>query len=74
MPPHPKRSNVWNLFSKTSAGGKCKLCLCEVKTSGNTTNLKKHLQRRHPAVKSSVNINQGETKTAACNDKVIHRL
>lgn len=43
----PVRSNVWNLFIKTSSGGKCKLCHCEVKTAGNTTNLRKHLQRRH---------------------------
>lgn len=44
----PVRSNAWKMFVKTSFGGKCKLCQCEVKTYGNTTNLKKHLQRRHP--------------------------
>ncbi|KAJ8913310.1 hypothetical protein NQ315_010978 [Exocentrus adspersus] len=45
---HVRRSNIWNAFVKTSYGGRCKLCQCEVKTSGNTTNLQKHVQRRHP--------------------------
>lgn len=48
MPPVVRRrSNLWRLFVKTSSGGRCKLCNCEVKTSGNTTNLRKHLQRKH---------------------------
>lgn len=41
-------SDVWNIFIKTKDGGKCKLCQVCLKTSGNTTNLRKHLKRRHP--------------------------
>lgn len=31
--------------------GICKLCDANVKTSGNTTNLKQHLKRKHPGIK-----------------------
>lgn len=49
----PVRSDIWNIFIKSSSGtgGRCKLCSSDVKTSGNTTNLKKHLMRRHPNYK-----------------------
>lgn len=43
----PKKSSVWSFFTKTACGGKCNLCLLEVKTKGNTTNLSKHLKRHH---------------------------
>lgn len=41
-------SVLWNYFNKLENGGKCKLCNAEVKTCGNTTNLKQHLKRKHP--------------------------
>lgn len=42
------KSEVWKMFIKTNTGGKCKLCHSEVKSTEGTTNLKKHLARRHP--------------------------
>lgn len=42
-----KKSDIWKYFIKISNGGKCKICLTEVKTSGNTTNLRNHLLRKH---------------------------
>ncbi|KAJ8915340.1 hypothetical protein NQ315_008226 [Exocentrus adspersus] len=44
------RSNFWSYFIKTKDGGQCKLCNTNVKSVGTTTNLKKHLERRHPRV------------------------
>lgn len=48
-----KKSDVWNHFTKMEVGGSCNIysrcihCQVEVKTSGNTTNLKNHLLRKH---------------------------
>jgi len=41
------KSDLWLHFIKNDSGGKCKYCLMNVKTSGNTTNLRNHLMRRH---------------------------
>lgn len=46
------KSIVWKLFSKVEAPGdtkwvKCSVCKKEFKYSGNTTNLKDHLKRKH---------------------------
>lgn len=43
------KSRVWNYFKKINNETfvKCSLCLREFKFSGNTTNLKDHLQRKH---------------------------
>lgn len=46
MGPKPK-SVVWNYFIKTETGATCKICSQEVKSKGNTTNLKFHLDRSH---------------------------
>lgn len=47
-----KKSDTWLHFSETSNGGKCKYCFVEVKTRGNTTNLRNHLIRKHPTLYS----------------------
>lgn len=44
------KSTVWNFYDKFTDGGLCKLCKINVKTSGNTTNLKNHLKRKHPSM------------------------
>jgi len=44
------KSLLWNFYEKSNVGGICKLCKCSVKTSGNTTNLKNHLKRKHPSI------------------------
>ena len=49
------RSGVWNYFTKISddvnnKSANCKLCNSNVKTAGNTTNLRCHLQKHHPNV------------------------
>jgi len=46
----PPKSVVWKYFVKTQTGGKCKICELNVKTSGNTTNLKYHLEHSHPKI------------------------
>lgn len=46
------KSDIWNHFIKKDSGGKCKYCHQEVKTKGNTTNLRNHLLRRHPTIKT----------------------
>jgi len=38
---------VWKYLVRTEVGGKCKMCQTEIKTGGNTTNLKNHLKRKH---------------------------
>lgn len=50
----PAKSDIWHYFIKIKSGGKCKLCQREVKTSGNTTNLKNHLKRHHPSLQQTV--------------------
>ncbi|XP_028025324.1 zinc finger BED domain-containing protein 1-like isoform X2 [Bombyx mandarina] len=49
------KSDIWNHFIKKdlgALGGTCKYCHQEVKTKGNTTNLRNHLLRRHPTIKT----------------------
>lgn len=44
-----RRSNIWTLFDKVDKNeGMCRLCRKTYKTSGNTTNMKEHLRRKHP--------------------------
>lgn len=49
------KSRVWNYFKKTNNDKfvKCSLCFREFKYSGNTTNLKDHLQRKHSEIWSA---------------------
>ncbi|KYQ47835.1 hypothetical protein ALC60_13101 [Trachymyrmex zeteki] len=42
-----KRSPLWQYFVKNTTTGTCKIFLKDVLRSGNTTNLRKHLQRNH---------------------------
>lgn len=45
----PPASKVWNFFlKKDKAIAQCKTCFNDIKYSGNTTNLTKHLQKHHP--------------------------
>ncbi|KAL1487931.1 hypothetical protein ABEB36_015316 [Hypothenemus hampei] len=46
-------SNVWDCYIKIGGGGQCKLCGKEIKSCGNTTNLRNHLIRKHHIVKKS---------------------
>lgn len=43
----PPKSTLWKHFIKGSEGAKCNVCQQFIKTSGNTTNLRYHLQRKH---------------------------
>ncbi|CAG9827342.1 unnamed protein product [Diabrotica balteata] len=44
----PPKSNVWIYFEKVGpTSAKCKICFQTFKTSGNTSNLAKHLQSKH---------------------------
>ncbi|XP_011708342.1 PREDICTED: uncharacterized protein LOC105463031 [Wasmannia auropunctata] len=42
-----RKSVLWNHFIKTKTGGTCKVCLTDVPTSGNTTNLRTHIKGKH---------------------------
>lgn len=46
----PKRTSiVWKFFHKTSNDlAECVMCKKEIKHNSSTTNLRDHLQRRHP--------------------------
>ncbi|XP_032684032.1 uncharacterized protein LOC116850176 isoform X2 [Odontomachus brunneus] len=56
------KSDIWNHFIKKGSSGICKHCHIEVKTCGNTTNLRNYLLRRHPCIKSTNdNINTPST-------------
>lgn len=59
MSSKPLKSEVWVHFIKTNEGGICKHCLKEVKGVGNTTNLKKHLLRRHGHSQTDVSVGGG---------------
>lgn len=56
------KSIVWNYFIRTEIGGKCKMCQNEVKTGGNTTNLKNHLKRKHNETLTELNEIENNTK------------
>jgi hypothetical protein len=39
---------VWKHFTKEGNLATCRICLKVIKTSGNTTNLKSHIDKNHP--------------------------
>lgn len=45
------KSIVRNFFDKSENGATCKLCKSAIKTCGNTTNLRNHMNRKHSSVK-----------------------
>lgn len=52
-----RKSIVWNYFEKDVGPkkmAKCRLCSTEYRTSGNTSNLKDHLKRKHPSSYASI--------------------
>ncbi|XP_030752727.1 zinc finger BED domain-containing protein 4-like isoform X2 [Sitophilus oryzae] len=55
------KSDTWKHFVKKGSSGICKHCHIEVKTCGNTTNLRNHLLRRHPTIKTINNIDAPST-------------
>lgn len=60
----PVKSSVWTFFIRCDTGGQCKLCKQNVKTKGNTTNLKNHLKRHHKNTYSDL-YKSGESSTTA---------
>lgn len=52
MSSNRKTNKRWEYFiiKKNSATAKCKYCPKELKTCNNTTNLKQHMERKHPTV------------------------
>ncbi|RVE41198.1 hypothetical protein evm_014154 [Chilo suppressalis] len=59
------KSDTWYHFVKKGSSGVCKYCHIEVKTCGNTTNLRNHLLRRHPSIKSV-----SQRKLVVANDDI----
>lgn len=57
----PPSSKIWNHFRKKDKSvATCKLCLRDIKFSGNTTNLFKHMKTNHGQVK--VGLSESNTK------------
>ncbi|XP_060863188.1 E3 SUMO-protein ligase ZBED1-like [Metopolophium dirhodum] len=59
-------SNMCNYFVKVDKphkGGCCKLFNVVVRTSGNTTNLKQHIKRKHPSLNTSKNAKCSKSNT-----------
>lgn len=66
------KSDLWNHFIKIDLGGKCKYCHQEVKTKGNTTNLRNHLLRRHPTIQT-VSLKKKRVKMVVVN-VIMHEM
>lgn len=62
------KSDLWNHFIKKDLGGTCKYCHQEVKTKGNTTNLRNHLLRRHPTIKTVSLKKKSESDDSKCGN------
>lgn len=65
------KSDIWNHFIKKdlgALGGTCKYCHQEVKTKGNTTNLRNHLLRRHPTIKTVSLKKKSESGGGKCDN------
>lgn len=71
------KSDTWYHFVKKGLSGVCQYCHSEVKTYGNTTNLRNHLKRRHPCIKSvsqqklvlannSIGVSDDKKETVVC--------
>lgn len=52
------KSDVWASFVKVDGGGRCKICQVVLKTSGNTSNMRQHLNRKHPLTTNPEKSNQ----------------
>ena len=65
-----KRSAVWTYFDgeESLTNPKCTLCGETVKTSGNTSNLMKHLKSKHAEQARLVQEEQEETKRLKAGD------
>lgn len=81
------KSDTWYHFVKKGSSGVCKYCHVEVKTCGNTTNLRNHLLRRHPCIKSvsqrklvvasdgiGVGVDKKETGVCTCTFSLQYRV
>ncbi|XP_066587665.1 E3 SUMO-protein ligase ZBED1-like [Prorops nasuta] len=60
----PLKTLIWKYFVNFPNGGKCKICQQEIKTSGNTTNLKLHLKRQYPTVELG-------NHDTTCNERIL---
>lgn len=56
MPPNRKKSKIWNYFKRCDNDKQavCKICNKNLKTSGNTSNLRGHLDKLHPNIYQEV--------------------
>lgn len=55
----PKKSAVWTYFKRGSSGEEvvCLKCKRQLKFSGNTSNMKKHLMVHHPLIFRVITMN-----------------
>ncbi|XP_046808185.1 E3 SUMO-protein ligase ZBED1-like [Lucilia cuprina] len=74
MPPNKLKSKIWTYFNK--AGDKeavCKICNKTLKTSGNTSNLRGHLENVHSQQLADEDVKSKKAKTAQpALKKVLH--
>ncbi|VEN52293.1 unnamed protein product [Callosobruchus maculatus] len=67
------KSEVWKYFIKdkiSKNSSKCRLCLGIVKTSGNTTNLKNHLKRKHTKVYQSLSLEKSVSAISSSDSEI----
>ena len=70
----PPRSKVWICFSKiNNVSAKCKLCSQEVKYSGNTTNLQKHLLKHSNVPKTAEELRKLKSNQTTLSSSVSQR-
>lgn len=50
MPPNKKKRKIWNYFKRNDNDKEavCKHCNKTLRTSGNTSNMRGHLEKLHP--------------------------
>lgn len=64
-------SVMWNFFKKVENGSTCKICSLFVKACGNMTNLKQHLNRKHPSVNVNTSNFSKSAKMATTTDEFV---
>lgn len=71
MPKNKKKSAIWNYFKRcdNNKEATCKLCNKNLKTSGNTTNLRGHIEKKHSDVVQEFITEEPSQKKLKSNDE-----
>ncbi|KAF2886188.1 hypothetical protein ILUMI_19985 [Ignelater luminosus] len=71
MPKNKKKSAIWNYFKRgdNDKEATCKFCNKNLKTSGNTTNLRGHIEKKHSDVVQELITEEPSQKKLKSNDE-----